>query len=82
MKYKYYIVNVRYMKAEDFVNIFDYKEAIKMGWIDAEGNRIWVVPPEEEKSITSVYGFNDLSKAVEFYDCLVHSVIGFKASEN
>lgn len=82
MKYKYYVVNVRFMKSEDFVNIFDFEEAIKRGWIDENGNRIWIVPANEEKSITSVYGFNDLNKAVEFYDALAHNGIGIKATEN
>lgn len=82
MKYKYYVVNVRFNREEDFVNIFDFEDAVKLRWIDKNGNRIWVVPPEEEKSITSVYGFNSLDKAVAFYDALAHAEIGIKVTEN
>ena len=82
MRYKYYVVNVRYMKSEDFISIFDFEGAVKANWIDENGNRVWVVPANEETSITAVYGFDDLDKAVEFYDALVHAVVGIKANEN
>ena len=74
---KYYVVSMRLFKKEAYVNLFDFNEAVKRRWIDENGNRIWVVSPEEEKSITSVFGFDDLDKAIEFYECLM-SEVGMK----
>lgn len=74
---KYYVVKVRYV-GEECVFLFTAEEAKEKRWIDDNGNRIWVVPPKEERTYTGVYGFDDLDKAVEFYDILVNNQIGMK----
>ena len=79
---KYYVVKIRTTcndKAEETVFLFDKEEALKNNWINSEGNRIWVEPPEEERtrtSVTSVYGFDDLNKATEFWTMLSENQIG------
>ncbi len=81
MKYKYYVVLRRLYKTEDIISIYDFDEAVKGNWIDSNGNRVWVMPPELEKTITFVWGFDCLSTAVTFYDALAHNELGIECSE-
>lgn len=69
-------------KREEFVNLLTFEEAVKKKWIDKNGNRVWVVSPEDERvTITAVYGFNLLEKAILFYDILCNNQIGMKVTE-
>lgn len=81
MKHKYYVVLRRFYQQKDIVSIYDFDEAVKGNWIDGNGNRVWVVPPEHEKTITFVWGFDSLSNAVLFYDALAHNELGIECSE-
>lgn len=81
MKYKYYVVLRRLFQTEDIISIHDFDEAVEMHWIDRKGNRIWMVPADEETTITFVWGFNSASIAVMFYESLLHNELGIKCSE-
>ena len=81
MKHKYYVVMRRLYQQEDIISIYDFNEAVKGNWIDSNGNRVWVMPPELEKTVTFVWGFDCLSTAVVFYDALLHNELGIKCSE-
>lgn len=76
---RFYVIKVRNCE-EEYVHFLNFKEAVKNKWIDENGNRIWISPPDEELSTTSVYGFDDLRKAMEFYDTLVNNQIGMKVT--
>lgn len=41
--WRYYVSLQRIYLKEDYINIWDQKEAIEHYWIDSEGNRIWAV---------------------------------------
>ncbi len=77
----YYVVLRRWFQKEDLISIQDASEAIECNWIDENGNRVWVVPPEDEKTITFVWGFNDLDEAIQFYEALRLNEVGMKPSE-
>lgn len=81
MKYLYYVVLRRWMKAEDIISIDSFDDAVKKGWIDENGNRIWVVPPVDEFTTTFVWGFNSLDLAVPFYEALQHNEVGISCKE-
>lgn len=81
MEYKYFVTLQRLYQEEEHINILDREEAIKNHWIKEDGDRIWVVPPKEEKSPTYVWGFDDLDTAVNFYECLKHNELGIKCYE-
>lgn len=81
MKYLYYVVLRRMFQEEDIISIHDFKEAVELNWIGEDGNRIWVVPPEAETSITFVWGFYNLDKAIAFYETLQHNELGMMCQE-
>lgn len=64
-------------RVEDYVNIFDEEEALARNWIKADGSRVWVIPPEEEKfAHTFVWGFNSEDEAISFYETLTKNQLG------
>lgn len=73
---KYYVTLVRLFKEKDIVNIFDYNEAIERNWIDKNGNRIWVVPTEDELSSTFVWEFDNFDDAINFAIVLSKNELG------
>lgn len=66
---------------QDAISIYDREEAIQNNWIDENGNRIWVVPSQNERSHTFVWGFIDLERAVNFYDILQKNELGICVEE-
>ena len=78
---KYFVVLRRLFQEKEVISIYDKEEAIAGNWIQADGERVWVVPPTEEKTITFVWAFNDLDVAVMFYECLQHNELGIKCEE-
>ncbi len=71
---QYYVVMRRY-EGEMYIFIYTFDEAKKNNWIDENGNRIWVLPPEEEKSPTYVFGFDILDMAIDFYTTLERNTL-------
>ena len=76
----YYVVLRRFMKREDVVSLYDEKEAIRRGWVDSHGERVWAVPSEEEFTPTFVWKFDDIDQAIMFFE-LIRSEVGIKCSE-
>lgn len=67
---------------QDQIFIYDFAEALEANWIDENGDRIWVVDPDYEgRCITFVYGFDDLTKAINFYEALSLNELGMKTVE-
>ena len=81
MKYKYYVVLRRLFMEKDIISIYDFNEAVKENWINSNGNRIWVVPPKDERTATFVWGFHSLNTAVIFYESLLHNELGIECCE-
>lgn len=70
-------------KVEEYVNIFSRDDAIKNNWIDEDGNRIWVLPVENEAyAHTFVWEFDDIDSAVAFYEALTTKELGMKVLAN
>lgn len=67
-------------ESEDYVHILSREEAIKNGWIDSDGERVWVVPPKNEYSHTFVWGFKDENNAIAFYENLTSKELGIKVN--
>lgn len=88
MKYLYYVVLERIFSDSainstgeiyDKAMIYDFAEALDRNWIDEDGNRVWVLKPDYEgRCITFVYGFNDLTEAVNFCEALTNNELGIK----
>lgn len=76
----YYVVLRRFMKREDVVSLYDEHEAIKRGWVNKNGERVWAVPTEKEFTPTFVWKFDDIDHAIVFFE-LIRSEIGIKCSE-
>lgn len=76
----YYVVLRRFMKREDVVSLYDEQEAIKRGWVNKSGERVWAVPAEEEFTPTFVWKFSDIDQAIVFFE-LIRFEIGIKCSE-
>lgn len=76
----YYVVLRRFMKREDVVSLYDEQEAIKRGWVNKSGERVWSVPVDEEFTPTFVWKFDDIDQAIVFFE-LIRSEIGIKCSE-
>lgn len=69
-------------KIHDKIMIFDFAEALERNWIDENGERVWVLDPDYEgRCITFVYGFDNLTEAVNFYEALSHNELGIKTVE-
>lgn len=69
-------------KIHDKIMIFDFTEAVERNWIDENGQRVWVVDPDYEgRCITFVYGFDDLTEAVNFYETLSNNELGMNTVE-
>lgn len=81
MENKYFVVLRRLFMDEDVISIFEKEEAIKRGWIAENGDRVWVVPPQEEKTITFVWGFVNIDAAITFYECLQKNELGITCRE-
>ena len=81
MKYKYYVVMRRLFKEKEIISIYDFDGAVKNNWIDSNGNRIWVVPPKDEATITFVWGFDSIDIAITFYESLLGNEIGIECQE-
>ena len=88
MKKRFYVTQMKTTmlnnqgSREEYVNLFSFEEAVKHHWIDSNGNRIWVVPPEEEFSITAVYGFDNINEAINFYVALTENQVGIVVHAN
>lgn len=86
--YPYYVVMERIFtdsainsvgRIHDKVMIFDYAEALALNWIDENGERVWILEPDHEgRCITFVYGFHDLTEAVNFCETLTNNELGMK----
>ena len=81
MKFLYYVVLRRLMKEEDVISIHSFDEAVSCNWIDGNGERVWVVPPQNEFTTTFVWGFNSLDLAIDFYDVLQKNEVGMPCKE-
>lgn len=79
-KANYYVI-LRIYLGKRYVMLYDFNEAVKSRWVDINGNRVWIVPAEEETSPDFVYGFNDLDEAINFYNILSHNEIGVKVEQ-
>ena len=79
---KYYVVLRRMFRKYEVISIYDRAEAMCHNWIDQNGNRVWVVPAEEEFTPTFVWGFSDLDQAVRFYEILRTAEIGIPVEES
>lgn len=77
----YYVILRRFMKKEDIVSLYDEPEAIKRGWVDQNGNRVWVVALDEEYTPTFMWKFSDLDEAIMFYELLRTSDFGVPCYE-
>ena len=65
-------------RVEEYVNIFSGEEALKHNWIATDGSRVWVVPPKDEFSHTFVWGFDNDSEAIAFYEALTTKELGME----
>lgn len=63
---------------KDYVTLFDFEEARRHNWVDENGDRVWVVPAEEERIPTFVWGFDDLEQAMLFYDLMRQNELGIQ----
>lgn len=63
------------------ISIYDRAEALAGNWIAEDGNRIWVVPNQEERMYTFVWGFPDMDKAIDFYEVLKKNELGIRVEE-
>lgn len=77
----YYVVLRRLYQKEDFVSIYDESEAISLGWITEPGRRVWVIPPQNERTPTFVWEFTDIDKAIAFFEALRTAEIGIPCAE-
>lgn len=89
-KFEYYVVVRRFLQLLDenakeakiIIELMQRQEAISKNWIDQNGDRIWVVPPREEKNLTtSVFGFKSLESAINFYNTFLENGVGILAEE-
>ena len=71
----------RLFQEKDCISIYDKDEAIKGRWITEDEKRIWVVPSDQEKTPTFVWGFDNLDSAIIFYEILRTSELGIKCDE-
>ena len=89
-KFKYYVVVRRFLqlleknakKSKFIIELMEWEEAVAKKWIDKNGDRIWAVPPREEKNLTtSVFGFETLDSAINFYETLLKNGVGISTEE-
>lgn len=74
MKNEYFVVLQRFYWNEDRVFIFDKEEAVRHRWVNEAGERIWVVPVDEEHTHTFVWGFPTYEQAEVVYDSLLTEI--------
>lgn len=65
----------------ELISIYDRAEALAGNWIDEDGSRVWIVPSQEERMYTFVWGFLDMDSAIEFYEVLKKNELGIRVEE-
>lgn len=72
---RYYVVWRRsYIENLDMISLYTEDEAKAGNWIDANGDRIWVVPADSERMITGVFRFDELDDALAFHEGFKHQL--------